>query len=59
MEKFKRHQIFWKIIRFIAPSVLKPLYKYSYELAPKLEPPSLVFSNHFYFFYYLDKCKKT
>lgn len=46
MEKFKRHQIFWKIIRFIAPSVLKPLYKYSYELAPKLEPPYLVFSNH-------------
>lgn len=46
MEKYKRHQIFWKIIRFIAPSVLKPLYKYSYELAPKLEPPYLVFSNH-------------
>ncbi|MBP3449147.1 MAG: 1-acyl-sn-glycerol-3-phosphate acyltransferase [Spirochaetaceae bacterium] len=46
MEKYKRHQVFWKIIRFIAPSVLKPLYKYSYELAPKLEPPYLVFSNH-------------
>ena len=46
MKKYKRHQIFWKIIRFIAPSVLKPLYKYSYELAPKLEPPYLVFSNH-------------
>lgn len=46
MEKYKRHQIFWKIIRFIAPSVLKPLYKYSYELAPKLESPYLVFSNH-------------
>lgn len=46
MEKYKRHQIFWKIIRFIAPSVLNPLYKYSYELAPKLEPPYLVFSNH-------------
>lgn len=46
MEKYKRHQIFWKIIRFIAPSVLKPLYKYSYELAPKLEPPYLVLANH-------------
>lgn len=46
MKKYKRHQVFWKIIRFIAPSVLKPLYKYSYELAPKLEPPYLVFSNH-------------
>lgn len=46
MEKYKRHQIFWKIIRFIAPSVLKPLYKYSYELAPKLESPYLVLANH-------------
>lgn len=46
MDKYKRHKILWKIIRFIASPILRPIYKYSCQLAPKLESPYLVLSNH-------------
>ena len=46
MKKYKRHKRLWKVIRFIATPILKSIYKYSFQLAPKLESPYLVLSNH-------------
>lgn len=46
MKNYKRHKRLWKVIRFIASPILRPIYKYTCQLAPKLESPYLVLSNH-------------
>ncbi len=46
MKKYRRHKIFWKIIRAIASPILRPIYKFSCEVYKDLKGPYLVLANH-------------
>lgn len=43
---YKRHIRFWKIAKVIIGPFLKLIYRFSYEIAPKIDGAYLVLSNH-------------
>jgi 1-acyl-sn-glycerol-3-phosphate acyltransferase len=43
---YKRHIRFWKIAKIIIGPFLKVIYRFSYEIAPKIDGAYLVLSNH-------------
>lgn len=43
---YKHHIRFWKFIRVVAKPVIKLLFKFEYEIAPTINGPYLVVSNH-------------
>ena len=45
-KKYRHHIRFWKFIRVVARPVLTPLFKFEYEIAPKVDGPYLVVANH-------------
>ena len=46
IRKYKHHIRFWKFIRVVAKPVIKLLFKFEYEIAPSINGPYLVVSNH-------------
>ena len=46
IRKYKHHIRLWKIIRVVVKPFIKLLFKFEYEIAPSINGPYLVVSNH-------------